>query len=163
MQKQLSIPKTRGEKVWDTIGIGSYLATVIFLIIIWRQLPEQVPLHMGLTGHVDDWAAKESLLLLPAISIPMFTLLHLLGKNAHVHNYPARLNEKNAASFYLNSRKMVNKIKNIMILIFCFIEVEFTLIALGRINDGHAWLMIIMVLAVFYPIVEGLMKQRKIK
>ncbi|MFP7171870.1 DUF1648 domain-containing protein [Terribacillus sp. FSL K6-0262] len=163
MQKQLSIPKTRGEKVWDTIGIGSYLATVIFLIIIWRQLPEQVPLHMGLTGHVDDWAAKESLLLLPAISIPMFTLLHLLGKYPHIHSYPKRLNEENAAAFFLQSRKMLNKMKNITLVLFSFIDVEFSMIALGWIDDGRAWTMIIILLAVFYPIVEGLMKQRKIK
>ncbi|MFS0561037.1 DUF1648 domain-containing protein [Terribacillus sp. 179-K 1B1 HS] len=163
MQKQLNIPITRGEKVWDAIGIGGYIFTVLYLITIWRQLPEQVPLHMGLTGHVDDWAAKESLLLLPALSIIMFTLLHLLGKYPHIHNYPKRLNDENAAAFYQQSRMMLNKVKNICVLVFCFIEVEFSMIALGWINDGSGWTMIIILLAVFYPIVEGMMKQRKIK
>ncbi|PAD33749.1 DUF1648 domain-containing protein [Terribacillus saccharophilus] len=163
MPKQLNIPKTRSEKVWDIIGIGGYIATVVFLIIIWRHLPEQVPLHMGLTGHVDDWAAKESMLLLPALSIPMFTIMHLLGKYPHIHNYPKRLNDENAAAFYQLSRKMLNKVKNICVLIFCFIELEFSMIALGWINDGQGWTLIVILLAVFYPIVEGMMKQRKIK
>ncbi|MFP7253569.1 DUF1648 domain-containing protein [Terribacillus goriensis] len=163
MQKQLNIPKTRGEKAWDIIGISGYIATVLFLIIIWRQLPEQVPLHMGLTGHVDDWAAKESLLLLPALSIIMFTILHQLGKYPHVHNYPKRLNENNAAAFYQLSRKMLNKVKNICVLVFCFIDLEFSMIALGWIDEGHAWILIIILLAVLYPMVEGILKQRNIK
>lgn len=163
MQKQLNIPKTRGEKVWDIFGIGSYIATILFLIVIWRQLPEQVPLHMGLTGHVDDWAAKESLFLLPALSIVMFILLHLLEKYPHTHNYPKRLNDENAAAFYQQSRIMINKLKNICVMVFCFIEVEFSMIALGRIDDGNWWTIIIILIAVFYPIVEGMMKQLKIK
>lgn len=163
MRKKLNIPKTREEKIWDIIGVGSYVATVIFLIIIWRQLPEQVPLHMDLTGKVDDWAAKESMLVLPAISIIMFILLHILEKFPHVYNYPKRLNDKNAASFYRVNRKMLNKLKNLIILVFCIIDVEFSLIALGWIDDGHAWTFIIILLAVFYPIVEGLIKQRKVK
>ncbi|PAF37907.1 hypothetical protein CHH58_06875 [Terribacillus saccharophilus] len=163
MRKKLNMPKTREEKIWDIIGVGGYLATVIFLIIIWKQLPEQVPLHMDLSGEVDDWAAKISILVLPAISIIMFILLHILEKFPHVYNYPKRLNDKNAAAFYRVNRKMLNKLKNLIILVFCFIELEFSMIALGWINDGNAWTLIIILLAVFHPIVEGLMKQRKIK
>lgn len=117
---------------------------------------------MGLTGHVDDWAAKESLLLLPVLSIVMFTLLHLLGKYPHIHNYPKRLNEENAAAFYQQSRIMVNKLKNICVMVFCFIEVEFSMIALGWIDDGKWWTIIIILIAIFYPIVVGMLKQRKI-
>ncbi|MFP7493349.1 DUF1648 domain-containing protein [Terribacillus saccharophilus] len=163
MHNKLDIPKSHGENAWDIIGIGSYIATVIFLITIWRTLPEQVPLHMGLTGHVDDWAAKESLLLLPAISLVLFILFHLLEKYPRIHNYPDRLNDQNMAAFYLNSRKMVNKLKNICVLVFCFIDMEFSMIGLGWIDDGNGWTMLIILSAVFYPIVTGMMNQRKIK
>ncbi|SNZ11763.1 Protein of unknown function [Terribacillus aidingensis] len=163
MQKQLHLPKTRSEKVWDTIGISSWLTTVLFLIIIWQHLPEQTPLHMGITGKADDWAAKESLLLLPALSVINFFLLHLLEKNPHLHNQPERLNEQNAAAFYLLSRKTLNKLKNLGVLLLSSIAAEFSMVALGWINHGSTWLMIIALLIYLYPIIEVIWKQRKIK
>jgi uncharacterized membrane protein len=163
MQKQLHLPKTHSEKVWDFIGISSWLTTSLFLIIIWQHLPEQTPLHMGITGKVDNWAAKESLLLLPALGMVNFFLLHLLEMYPQLHNQPERLNEQNAAAFYLLSRKTVNKLKNLGVLLLSSIAVEFSMIGMRWINHGSTWLMIIALLVYLYPIVEAIWKQRKIK
>jgi len=39
----------------------------VYIGMIWKTLPETVPIHFNLRGEPDDWAGKSSLLLLPGI------------------------------------------------------------------------------------------------
>ena len=55
------------------------IAPVIYLVVIWQQLPEQVPLHFDLKGNVDRYGNKTELLImilvLAAMSAGIFFLL----------------------------------------------------------------------------------------
>ncbi|NBJ67924.1 MULTISPECIES: hypothetical protein [Clostridia] len=43
------------------------------------------------------------------------------------HNYPKRFNEANAKKFYLNSRKMINQLKNSWYDHFCLSHFKYSL------------------------------------
>ncbi len=156
---------TEDEKrtVWDLIGAVSYFGSVLFLVVVWELLPASVPAHFNAAGEVDRWGSKGELLLLPMMGAFIFFLLHILEKFPEIHNYPRRFNEKNAASFYLASRKMMNQIKNICLAIFAFLLFESASIALGWRDGIGIWLLPIMTAALLFPIVIGIVRQKRIK
>lgn len=160
---KLNIPKTKSEWVWDIFGYGIYFASAIFLIASWSRLPEKVPAHYNAFGVVDRWGSKWELILLPIITTFLLIFLQLLEKHPEVHNYPARLNESNAAEFYLLSRKLLNQMKNICLILLSALLVESISIALGWGSILGKWFLSVLFISMFFPIVVMIVKQRKIK
>lgn len=160
---KLKIPKTRSEWVWDIIGYSVYISSIIFLIYIWDSLPDKVPAHYNALGEVNRWGSKWELLILPGVGLFIILLMQTLEKFPETHNYPSRLNESNAEQFYLNSRKLLNQLKNICLIIFSFILLESVSIVLGWSKGFGVLFIPILLIGTGIPIVVGLMKQRKIK
>ncbi|MEH7390263.1 DUF1648 domain-containing protein [Bacillus sp. JJ1474] len=161
---KLKIPKTAGEWVWDVVGYLCYLGSVILLISIWSELPEKVPAHFNGLGEIDRWGSKWELFLLPIIGVFIIVLMQVLERFPESHNYPERLNESNAEQFYLQSRKIVNQIKNICLVLFAIILFESISIAIGWGSGGFGkWILPITLFGIGIPIVMGIMRMRKIK
>ena len=51
------------------LQIAMLLLPVPVLALLWRQLPDAVPMHWNLHGHADRWGPKWTLLLLPGINL----------------------------------------------------------------------------------------------
>ena len=160
---KLQLAKSKSEWVWDIIGYGVYLASIVFLIYVWNTLPNEVPAHYNASGEVDRWGSKYELLILPIIGALMAVLMQFIEKFPELHNYPERLNANNVKEFYLLSRKMANSIKNITLFIFALMLVQSISIALEWGNPLGKWLLPIIVISVLIPIVLGIINQRKIK
>src|SRR5690554_3498 len=118
---KIKIEKTMSEKIWDIIGYSSFIGSIIFLVYAWGKLPEEIPAHFNLAGEVNRWGSKYEILILPIIGGFTFLFMQVLEKFPQVHNYPKRFNESNAEEFYLNSRKLLNVVKNMTLIIFAFI------------------------------------------
>ncbi|WP_338471422.1 DUF1648 domain-containing protein [Niallia sp. XMNu-256] len=161
-RSKINIPKTKSEWVWDIIGVTIFVVTTFFLFYVWNLLPDKVPAHYNAVGEVDRWGSKAELLILPGIGLFMLLFMGVLEKFPEIHNYPKRINESNAEQFYLHSRKLLNQLKNICLIIFSIILFESVSIALGWSGFG-IWLMPIILGGTFIPIIIGLVKQRKIK
>ncbi|PFN22047.1 DUF1648 domain-containing protein [Bacillus cereus] len=139
-----------------------FFGSIIFLIIIWGRLPEEVPAHYNAYGGVDRWGSKWELLQLPGVGAFILLLIQTLEKFPEVHNHPQRLNESNAEQFYLNSRKMLNQLKNVCLLIFALIQFETISIALEWSGGFGKLFLPILLIGTGIPIVIGIIRQRKI-
>ncbi|AXI10179.1 hypothetical protein CUC15_15105 [Oceanobacillus zhaokaii] len=160
---KLKFEKTKSEFVWDIIGLSCYIGSIILLIVVWNSLPDQIPAHYNALGEVDRWGVKWELLILPVIGVFIILLMQVFERYPETHNYSERLNLANAKQFYLNSRKMVNQLKNISLIIFASIIFESISIALGWGNPLGGWFLPAALLSVFLPIIIGIVKQRKIQ
>jgi uncharacterized membrane protein len=161
-RQTIIIPKTKSEKVWDIIGYSYLIGTIFFLVMVWVNLPDQVPAHFNGFGEVDRWGSKWELIILPIISIFLLLMMQFLEHHPEWHNYPARLNESNAKSFYLLSRKIMNIEKNICLLILQTIQMESIAIAFDWFNGFGIWFLPTAVLAALLPLLFLGIKQRKI-
>ncbi|PGH77298.1 hypothetical protein CN899_29800, partial [Bacillus thuringiensis] len=124
---------------------------------------EEVPVHYNAAGAVNRWGSKWELLMLPGIGVFLLLLLQTLEKYPEVHKYPQRLNESNAAQFYMHSRKMINQLKNMCLAIFAVIQFESVSIALGWKNRLGILFLPILIIGVMVPIAIGIRKRRNIK
>jgi len=159
----LKLPKTRSEKIWDYIGGSIFILSIFYIILAWGKLPDEIPGHFNGMGEVDRWGAKIELFILPFIGLFLWMLMGLLEKVPHMHNYPSRLDESNVEAFYLNSRKILNQVKNICLILFAFISVQMVRIGLGEVNSLGWWFLPIVLIGVFIPIIKGIITSYKIK
>jgi uncharacterized membrane protein len=160
---EIKIPKTKGEWVWDFIGLVVYITSIFFLIYVWNKLPDQVPGHYNAQGEVDRMGSKFELLLLPGIGLFMLILMQFFERHPEMHNYPQRFNESNAEQFYLHSRKLVNQLKNFCLIIFSLLLFESVSIALDWWNGLGIWLLPLILIGTFTPIIIGWIQQSRIK
>lgn len=160
---KLQLPKTKIEWVFDCIGISLYLAALVYLLVSWGSLPEQVPGHYNIAGEVDRWGSKYEILTLPIVGAFVGVTTFFIEKKPHIHNYPARLNEANARAFYLNSRQLMNAVKNSCLVLFAVLTVQTVRIALGDAQSIGGWFMPLTFIITIGPIVRGLIVQSKIK
>lgn len=81
--------KTLDYLTWGVIG-----APLIYLTLIWNQLPEIVPTHFGLNGQPDAYGSKWTLIILSAVSIGMYFLMR------YVPQLDPRLNQAKLSEHY---------------------------------------------------------------
>jgi uncharacterized membrane protein len=160
---KLHIPKTKTEWLWDIVGYSFYIGSIIFLIVVWSKLPQDVPAHFNAAGEVDRWGSKLELLIFPLIGGFLLIMLQAFERFPEVHNYPKRLNEENAEQFYLTSRKMMNQLKNSCLVIFALILFESVSIALEWGSGFGVWFLPLLIIGTGIPIVLGLVRQSKIR
>ncbi|WP_062353559.1 DUF1648 domain-containing protein [Bacillus kwashiorkori] len=160
---KLKIPKTTSEKLWDIVGLSIFLSSVIFLIFVWNQLPDKVPAHYNFIGEIDRWGSKWELILSPSISLFMLVFLQILERFPETHNYPARLNDSNVKEFYLHSRKFLNLLKNLSLVLLSLTFYESVFIALQWWNGFGPWFLPITIIVLVVVIVNGILQQRKIR
>lgn len=160
---KLKIPRTKSEWIWDFIGYSFFIGSIMMLVIIWGKLPQEVPAHFNAVGEVDRWGSKWELIILPMIAAFLALMMQVFERYPEWHNYPERFNELNAAQFYLHSRKLINQMKNICLIIFAMISFESVSISLGWWSGSGALFLPALLLGVFIPIGLGMYHQSKIK
>lgn len=68
---------------------------IIYLFIVWKDLPEQVPMHWNFQGEVDRYGSKASLGgLVLLINIPIYLLMLFLPKIAAKQESIERMGKK---------------------------------------------------------------------
>src|SRR5699024_2450384 len=161
--EKLILPKTKSEWVWDIIVYTVFIAMVLFIIILWRELPEKVPAHFNGAGEVDRWGARFELWILPLVGLFTLLFLQIFERHPEMHNHTKRMNESNRAQFYLLLRRLINQVKNICLIIFAFITLESVMIAMEWGGGFGEWSILLLVVVIFLPIVIYYLDIRKIK
>lgn len=162
--KDIAIPKTKLEQMYTLITTAIAFAIIIFIITIWNQVPSTIPTHFNALGQPDDSGSKWLVLIFPVIAFCVISITNLFKKHPEWGNYPARINENNAAEFYLENRKLLTMINCGIVLTFLLAALEMVLVGGGWIESSSIWvfLLVIMILVVA-PMIVTMIKIRKIK
>ncbi|MFD1707709.1 DUF1648 domain-containing protein [Siminovitchia sediminis] len=147
---KVDIPKTVFEKVFDGVGFIVFTGWIIYMIVIWNDLPAQVPGHYDGAGNITRMGSKMELIILPVIAGFLTVFLSFIEKHPEWHNY-INLNENNIEFQYKNSRMMLNVLKNIMIIIFAFLSWRTIQVGLGKAESLGAWFMLVFLALTFLP------------
>lgn len=160
---KVNFPKTGIEVAADIIGIGALLLSLVFTLLNWGGIPQEIPAHFDFEGNVDRYGAKVELFILPIIAVALLILMQLVEKKPWLYNYPDRLNEENVVRFYTEGRKMMNFTKNLVNILFASISVQSVRIALGDIDSLSSGLLIGIIVAMVIVIFYGMIRMMKIK
>src|SRR5699024_5170034 len=161
-RKKIHIAKTKSEVIFNGIGYVFFIGSIILLAIIWDHIPTEVPSHYNAAGVVDRWGSKWALIILPSTSFFILIFLSIFEKFTEWHNYPKRINDTNDKSFYLTSRKLVNQIKNIIVIVFSLFLYNSIALGMGWETHFSGFILPLMFVMFIIPLIVYFLKVRQI-
>nr|WP_272873331.1 DUF1648 domain-containing protein [Alteribacter salitolerans] len=127
------------------VDVGSLLVlafTVVYVIVMWKALPDTIPIHFNLQGESDGWGSPGTLFILPLITAGLWLGMTVLEKYPHTFNY-LHLTRENMRFQYENMLMQVNVMKNFIVVFFCCLTwVIVKSAADGGLNRGFLPVMI---------------------
>lgn len=146
------------ERFLSIVSILLFAGSIVFSLVIWKHLPDKVPVHYGFSGEVNRWGSKWELVILPLISIMLYIFMRGLGKYPHIHNYPIKITEENAKDAYRISRSLMFVLGDIILIVFTIIFINSIVVALGWSEGLGFYLLPLLLLGTFIPIIWALVK-----
>jgi uncharacterized membrane protein len=108
---RIKVPRSVAELIFEAVALAGLLAGLGLVVFYWPRLPERVPTHFNLAGEADAWGARVNVLILPGVTLGLYTLLTLISFFPHIWNFPVRITKENAARQYRLGRLMVACLK----------------------------------------------------
>lgn len=118
----LHIRRTPLEKRLEALTALGLIALIAMTVWGYFVLPAVIPTHYGLSGAPNAYGGKESLALLPIVSICLAVLLTVLSRFPHLSNYPWPITSENAPRQYSLVRLLLHWIALEMVWMFCGLQ-----------------------------------------
>lgn len=152
-QPKIVPPKTPFQTALDLLSFLGLVGFIIFFLLYWPGLPEEVPQHFDSLGSPNGYGSKYTLMLLPLIALSNFFLFTYLNKRPYTFNYLTKITEENAAHQYTAAMNMMSAINAVVIYIFFYITWKVIATAEGKAAGLGPWFMPVFLILVFAPIV----------
>jgi uncharacterized membrane protein len=134
-----------------------------FTLNIYQHSPDIIPIHFDVVGNPDQYGAKTTLFILPALGTLIYLGMTVLNRYPHTFNYPAKITAENAATQYALATRLIRFLKLATILVFLFINYKMARIATGKATGLGWWFLPLALGLVFIPIVFYLRQSTKKK
>lgn len=158
----INLPLTLKDKVLILISTVPIIFMVVYLKIIWNDIPEIIPTHFGFSGAPDDFGSKKSLFIIIIISISFHMLFAFLSKMPKYYNYPVSITDGNAESLYKIGRQLI-LITDLEISIFLSVLIWQNIqAALGKIY-GVSEIIFPFIGVIFFTIIYEIIRMCKVK
>ena len=109
--------------VLNILCILLLIGVVIYLIVRWSSIPEQIPGHYNLGGEVTRWDSKETLIVLPIIAGIIFIGFSVLEQFPQVWNTGVRVTQENMFRVYSILKTLLSTIKLLIVSTFVSITI----------------------------------------
>lgn len=103
--------------ITNIIGIALILGYVIFLAVMWKNIPDTVPKHFNAAGEADAYGSKMLLIIEPVFMVLMFLIFTVVEHHTEVWNFPVNKTGENKDRLNGVGTFMLASIK---ILVLCF-------------------------------------------
>ena len=70
----MNIKDTRADTIMEYLCRIMLIGTLIYLIVCWNTIPDQIPTHYNAAGEIDDWGGKGMIWFTVIISWALYLL-----------------------------------------------------------------------------------------
>jgi len=91
---------------------------MVYLLVSWSSIPDQVPGHFSPDGTVTRWDTKSTLIIPPIISWVLFIGMSAVERFPQVWNTGVRVTEENQFRVYRAVKNLIRSTKLVMVMIF---------------------------------------------
>lgn len=130
----INIPHTSLEIWLEVAAIGVLFFIVVMVALFWSSLPGEVPSHFGVSGAVDAWSDKWTILILPMVGLVLYAMLTIANRYPHHFNYVWPITPQNAERQYKLAHSLMIWLKTEVMLLFAYLEWMTIGTALGQIK-----------------------------
>jgi uncharacterized membrane protein len=132
----------------ELVAVLGLLSAIFVVVFNYRELPQRIPTHFGVSGVVDGWGDKSALWQIVALSCFLYivlTLVRFLPPNAM--NLPVR-EEQRAAAVPI-SLEMIGWVKAETTCMLAFIVWSAVGVVQGRSQGLGAWFLPVTMATIF--------------
>lgn len=104
-------PSTRWQRVLGILAPAVLLGSIVFILIRFPHLPEQIPTHYNFAGEIDGYGGRFSLLLMPIIGLIMDATLVLAGRFPKTWNTGVKVTLYNRVRVYRLLRDLLAELR----------------------------------------------------
>lgn len=137
--------------IMTVISGGILLGSTIFVLVMWSQVPDQIPTHFNIAGEADAYGGKGALIGLIALAWVLFILITVLMKSPNTWNIPVKVTAENRARLYSITRTMLEIIKFLAVLLMSTLFISITIAA-----NVPQFLMIAIIAALLVTCIVGI-------
>ena len=141
--------------IWGTVLI--VLSLFWSSVAAWLTLPDRIPIQFNAAGNPEGWGSKNTLLILPGVSLVLGILFSVGACLPRYCNYPCKVTEQNAQQLYGLARQLMLVIGALTVFLMWFINhniVQRTLT--GHFSLNPIWIIaivaVLVVTCVFYTV-----------
>ena len=159
----LNISLTWKDKAIILISTAPILLILVYLKMVWSDIPEIIPTHFGFSGTPDDYGSKNSLFIIVIIAVILHILLSVLSKVPRCYNYPVSITEKNAEPLYKIGKQLMLLIDLEISFLLSILIWENVKTALGKANGVNSEILFLFIGAIFITLIYEIVKMYKVK
>ena len=123
----MNIKNTLADTVMEYICRILLIGTLIYLIVRWNAIPDQIPTHYNAAGEIDSWGGKGMVWLLVVISWGLYLGITFVGRFPELWNTGVKITKKNKEKVYRLIKYLIGTSKLILISVFTLLIVFSTL------------------------------------
>lgn len=126
------------------------LGTAIYLGLIWKDIPAEIPTHFDFSGEPNGWGGKAFLWVLLAIGFIIYLSLAIAAFFPQSWNTGVRVTEANQERVYRLAGELLGDMRLMFAVLFSYLTVQST-----RPSPSLGWPMTVLILAlVFIPLLR---------
>lgn len=123
----MNIKNTLADTVMEYICRILLIGTLIYLIVRWNAIPDQIPTHYNAAGEIDSWGGKGMVWLLVVISWGLYLGITFVGRFPELWNTGVKITKTNKEKVYRLLKYLIGTSKLILITVFTLLIVFSTL------------------------------------
>jgi len=132
----------------NIICVIQIIGIIIYLLVAWGDIPDQIPGHFGASGEVTRWDNKGTLFIMPGIAVVIFIVMSVVERYPHLWNTGVRITEENKFRIYRILKGLLDSIKLVIVTMFSFIT-----IIQSFARELPMWFLPVILCMIFIPIV----------
>lgn len=119
----MKLKKTAWDWITEALSLALVFGTILYLIVMWKSIPDTIPAHYNAAGEVNRWGGKSELLMLPIIGGMLYFFITLIQQYPQAWNTGVTVTEENRERVYRILRNLIGTTKLMMLLVFSSLTV----------------------------------------
>ena len=111
-------PPSLYQRIAGILSTVLLLGSIVYILILWHKLPEQIPTHYNMAGEIDAYGGRGILLLMPIIGLVMNLTLAIVGRFPQSWNTGVRVTVLNRTRGYRLVRDLMADLRLSMAVFF---------------------------------------------
>ncbi len=104
-------PTTLWQRILGILAPAVLLGSIVFILIRWPHLPEQIPSHYNFAGEIDGYGSRLTLLLMPVFGLVMDGVVALVGRFPKSWNTGVKITLYNRVRVYRLVRDLLAELR----------------------------------------------------
>ena len=114
----MNIKDTWADTIMEYLCRIMLIGTLIYLLVCWSTIPDQIPTHYNAAGEIDDWGGKGMIWFTVIISWVLYLGISFIERYPDIWNTGVEITRKNSEKVYRLLKYLIRTSKLIMTAVF---------------------------------------------